>query len=154
MTSCKTALVAPASIQSGDSRLRPVTDSANPQRRPLDVPRNIDRNESSDGYSNLVAVLNRKWRIVQCRDGIQWILQSRDSLTALTGIWRSRSYCRTKEALLRVSAAHAGEIAPTAAAVLARLPDWIEARGLCRRPRVFHLGTGQRVGEAQPNDRN
>jgi hypothetical protein len=96
--------------------------------RPLDAPEVTSRNESAQGYSRLVAVLNGKWRVIECRDGIRWILQARDTLNALsTTVWRGRSYCRTKEALLRICAAQACTIDPTAAAILAALPDWIEA---------------------------
>jgi hypothetical protein len=123
MTSHKAALAALSSIQSSDSSLGAVTDSPDSERRPLDAPKAVNGDESSSSYGNVVATLNRKWRVIRCRDGIQWILQSRDSLTATVGIWRGRSYCRTKEALLRVIAAHADEIDPTAAAVLAALPS-------------------------------
>jgi hypothetical protein len=128
MTSYKAALAALTSIQSSESSLGAVNDSPDSERRPLDAPKTVNGKESSNSYGNVVTVLNGKWRVIRCRDGIQWILQSRDSLMAAVGIFRGRSYCRTKEALLRVCAAHAGEIAPTAAAVLAALPDWIEAR--------------------------
>jgi hypothetical protein len=56
-----------------------------------------------------------------------------EPLTAAKGIWRGRSYCRTKEALLRACAKHAGEINPTAAAILVALPDWIEPPNLPSR---------------------
>ena len=127
MTPPKSALAAPASIQSSDSSVGMGTVRSRPKKRPLDALNKVNRNESSDDYGIVVAVLNRTWRVIRCRDGIQWILQSRDSLTAARGIWRGRSYCRTKEALLRVCAVHAGEINPTATAVLAALADWIEA---------------------------
>jgi hypothetical protein len=130
MTPLKGALAAAASIQSSDSSIGMDTGRPRPKKRPLDALNGVNRNESSDGYANVVAPLNRKWRVIQCRDGIQWILQSRDSLTAARGIWRGRNYCRTKEALLRVCAIHAGEFNPTAAALVAALPDWIEAPNL------------------------
>jgi hypothetical protein len=95
--------------------------------RPLDAPAAVNRNESAEGYSYVVAVLNGKWRVIQCRDGLQWILQSRDTLRALhTAVWRGRSYCRSKEALLRVSAAHAGAIDPIAAAIMAAMTGPLE----------------------------
>ena len=93
----------------------------------MDASEVVNRNESSDGYSRVVAILNGKWRVIECRDRVQWILQSRDSPKPEAGLWRGRSYCRTKEALLRVCAAHAGKIA---AAALAALPDWIEPSDL------------------------
>jgi hypothetical protein len=138
MTTRKTALTASASIQSSDSRPRVAIDSLDEETRPLDAPKRVDRNESSDTYSEVVAVLNRKWRVIRCRDGIQWILQSRDSATAAKGVWRGSSYCRTKEALLRVCAAHAGELDPTAVDLLAELPNLIEAPNLpSRSPPTF-----------------
>jgi len=108
-------------------------ESLNVETRPLDAPEAINRNESSDGYGDVVADLNRQWRVIRCRDGIQWILQSRDSATTAKGVWRGRSYCRTKEVMLRDCAAHAGELDPTAVGLLAELPDRIEAPGLPSR---------------------
>jgi hypothetical protein len=131
-TSRSAALAAPSGSQSKDSSFGVGIDSPQAQIRPLDAPKVVNRNESAQGYNYVVAILNGKWRIIECRDGIQWILQSRDSLKATLSncIWRGRSHCRTKEALLRVCAACAGQIDPTAAAVLAGLPDRIEAPNL------------------------
>ena len=138
MTTHKTAFAAPASTQSSDSSLGVAIDSLNVETRPLDAPEAINRNESSDGYDDVVADLNRQWRVIRCRDGIQWILQSRDSATTAKGVWRGRSYCRTKEVMLRDCAAHAGELDPTAVGLLAELPDRIEAPGLpSRSPPTF-----------------
>ena len=138
MIAHKTVLAASASIQSSDFSHEVATDSPHAEMRPLDPPKTINRNESSDSYSDVVAVLNPKWRFIRCRDNVQWVLQSRDSATAAKGVWRGRSYCRTKEALLRVCAAHAGELDPTAVGLLAELPDRIEAPGLpSRSPPTF-----------------
>jgi hypothetical protein len=70
----------------------------------------------------VVAILNSKWRVIQCHDCVQWVLQSRDS----TSLWRGHSYCRSREALLRCVQKHAGAIEPTAVATLAALPARIE----------------------------
>jgi hypothetical protein len=95
--------------------------------RPLDALKRANRNESEQDYTNIVAVLNGNWRVIECRAALQWILQSRDTRPGLeNGVWRGRSYCRTKRALLRVCAVHAGDINPAASDVLAALPDWIE----------------------------
>jgi hypothetical protein len=133
MTSHGPALAARQTIQSGDCSVGGATDNSDARICPLDSNEDANRKESADGYSRVVAVLNGKWRVIECRDRIQWILQSRDSLKATVGVWRGRSYCRTKEALLRVCAAHAGEIDPGAAAVLAALPDWIETPNVVTR---------------------
>ena len=69
--------------------------------------------------------LNEKWRLVECRAGIQWIPQRRKSASDGGG-WSARSFCRTSEALRRVAAEHAGAIDPEAQKALDRLPEWIE----------------------------
>jgi hypothetical protein len=80
--------------------------------------------ESSDEYP-IVAILNGRWRVIPCRHGIQWIFQSRNRAeTVARNVWRGRSYCRTKEALIRVCDHHAGMIDPGARATLAGLPEW------------------------------
>jgi hypothetical protein len=68
-----------------------------------------------------------------------------EPLTAAKGIWRGRSYCRTKEALLRVCAKHAGEINPTAAAILVALPDWIEPPNLPSRSPTMRRSRGTKL---------
>jgi hypothetical protein len=93
--------------------------------------------ESADTYSGLVAQLSADWRVVECRDRQQWILQRRGSpKKPHTNDWRGRSYCRTAEALRRCTRDYAGAIHPTAAAVLAALPDWIEVPSLSAQPSI------------------
>jgi hypothetical protein len=134
MASHSTALSLLPAIQGGDSSLGVAPDSPRSQMRPLDAPKIANRNESAEDYSRIVAVLNGKWRVIECRDRIQWILQSRDTLKALSSaVWRGRSYCRTSAALNRLFRRQAGAIDPTAAAALAALPDWIEAPNLPAR---------------------
>jgi hypothetical protein len=84
-----------------------------------------EHGESGDTYDRVVVRLNEKWRVVECRAGIQWILQRRKSASNGVG-WSSRSFCRTSEALRGVVREHAGNIDPAAAAILAGLPAWIE----------------------------
>jgi hypothetical protein len=85
--------------------------------------------ESSDAYPDVVAVLNSRWRVIECPHGMQWILQFRGrSETMATSRWRNRSYCRTAEALIRCCHAHAGEIEPSARDILAALSERIIER--------------------------
>jgi hypothetical protein len=48
----------------------------------LDAPsvgtRRHRRAESSEDYPDIVAILNARWRVIACRDNIQWILQYRN----------------------------------------------------------------------------
>jgi hypothetical protein len=82
--------------------------------------------ETDGAYFNLR--LNDRWRVIECGAGIQWILQYRANSpeTYSTAIWRGRSYCRTREALIRCCNAHAGEIDPSAVAAFEALPERIE----------------------------
>ena len=83
--------------------------------------------EAADTYSGLFVQLNADWRVVKCRDGQQWILQRRGSPEkGRRNDWRGRSYCRTAEALRRCTRVYAGAIDPTAAAILASLPERID----------------------------
>jgi hypothetical protein len=90
-----------------------------PQR--ADCPRT--KAESSDDYP-VIVLLNGRWRVIACRHGIQWILQYRNRVeTVARDVWRGRSYCRTREALIRVCDDHAGIIDPDARATLDGLPE-------------------------------
>jgi hypothetical protein len=85
--------------------------------------------ESADKYGRVVARLNARWRVIACQRGIQWILQYRASAeTYATPRWQGRSFCMTREALLRCCREHGGTIDPSAAAILVALPERIEAQ--------------------------
>jgi hypothetical protein len=85
--------------------------------------------ESSAAYP--AVALNSHWRVIACRDGIQWILQRQHGPDAperpAAARWEGRAYCRTKEALIRCCRAYSGEIDAAAVAALRTLPERIEA---------------------------
>jgi hypothetical protein len=75
-------------------------------------------------HSNgLLIQLNPDWRIVE--DDLQYILQQRKGSRRLkaTG-WASRSFCRTREALLRCMREYCGRVDQTALQQVSTLPDW------------------------------
>jgi hypothetical protein len=95
------------------------------------------KSEEADDYHAVVARLNESWRIIVCAAGIQWILQRRAGERHGKARWEARSFCRTSEALNRLSRRRAGVIDPAAAAILASLPERISTppqSGFCRRP--------------------
>ena len=53
--------------------------------------------EEAETNRAVVAVLNPRWRIIECRDRIQWILQRRAGLRHGQPRWDGRCYCRTRE---------------------------------------------------------
>jgi hypothetical protein len=78
------------------------------------------RGEENDYLA--VAALNDGWRVIVCKNSIQWILQRR---RAGPDSWRGRSFCCTREALVRCARQHAGDIAADALVILLRLPERI-----------------------------
>jgi hypothetical protein len=100
----------------------------------------MSRVETADDYCGIVAQLNEDWRVVECRDRVQWILQRRGSpKMSRRDDWRGRSYCRTSQALIRSAREYAGAIDPAAATVLRALPARIELNS-------------STAGESGPND--
>lgn len=90
--------------------------------------------ETADGYFGFVAQLNPDWRVVACRDRVQWILQRRGSPEKpRRDDWRGRSYCRTRDALIRCTREYA-PIDQAAVAILASLPERIETPDAHRHP--------------------
>ncbi len=65
--------------------------------------------ESADNYS-CVIYRHKGWRIIECRDGIQWIIQKRANCGVRGAEWKSKSYCTTREALNRVWRTHTGAL--------------------------------------------
>ena len=79
--------------------------------------------EESDAYPLVVVRLNVRWRVISCRDDIQWILQTRSGRTA-DGLprWKNRSFCRSRAGLVRCCHEYAGEISGDALVIMSRLP--------------------------------
>ena len=77
--------------------------------------------ERDDAYRNVVEQLTTRWRVIVCRDGIQWILQRKESSHG--GPWRGVSYHTNRDGLLR--ACGSLEMASSGALeALAALPDY------------------------------
>lgn len=58
------------------------------------------RAEGDENYAGVVLVLTSRYRIVDCRGGIQWIIQRRVSADgATTAQWRGLSYHRSRDCL-------------------------------------------------------
>ena len=54
--------------------------------------------ERDDAYRNVVAQLAPRWRVIVCKDGIQWILQRKEASHG--GPWRGVSYHTNRDGLL------------------------------------------------------
>ena len=79
--------------------------------------------ETADDYRAVLAHLSDRWRVVACKDRIQWILQGRDGKRAGRPRWTGVRYFRTREALMQSVRGLCGAVDPAALATLAFLPN-------------------------------
>lgn len=82
-------------------------------------------NESDDAYPGTLFEVANRWRLIVCRDRLQYILQHRNSPTAPRS-WRAKSYPTTREGVRDSITRHVGAYAAEAlAAEIDALPDHI-----------------------------
>ena len=80
-------------------------------------------NDPAHPSNRVVAQLNASWRVVD--DPLQWILQRRKGNPRKKSLgWQGRSFCRTRDALLRCVREYCGEIDLEALSMLKDLPEW------------------------------
>ncbi len=63
-------------------------------------PQPSSRRERDDDYGDVIVHLALRWRIIVCKDGIQWILQQRSLAPPNTGTWSGKSYSTTRSGLI------------------------------------------------------
>jgi hypothetical protein len=80
--------------------------------------------EESHSYARVIVRLNANWRVISCRDGIQWILQRRCGLKHGRPRWANRYFFRTRAGLVRGAIEYVGEIGADALVILLRLPPF------------------------------
>ena len=59
--------------------------------------------ERDDSYSKIIIQLAPRWRIIECRNALQWIIQHRSSKLLNRGHWLSVSYHTSRNKLIEVS---------------------------------------------------
>ena len=64
------------------------------------LPQPPSHRERDDNYAKVIAQLAPRWRVIICKDGIQWILQKRSVPFPNTGTWAGKSYSTTRDALI------------------------------------------------------
>ena len=72
-----------------------IPESVEPVRPCLPVAGNRYREEAED-YPAVVAVIGCGWRVIECRDGIQWILQRQTGKRHGQPRWEVGSTCGPK----------------------------------------------------------
>ncbi|WP_454656834.1 hypothetical protein [Bosea beijingensis] len=99
-----------------------------------------DDRETKADYAWIVAELSDRWRVVECPEGIQWIIQSRRG-DGEKARWYNKFYCRSLVGLLlhvdELTRRKGIEVTPAVSQILASLPDWIEAARCRSKERVL-----------------
>ena len=89
--------------------------------RGVDVTAPLSRRERDNEYKGVVVQLAHHWRVIICKNGIQFILQRKEASHA--GPWRGMSYQNTRDGLLRACGS-AGPLKSGALEMLEALPDY------------------------------
>ena len=79
--------------------------------------------ERDDNYQGVVVQLDPRWRIIECRDAIQWIIQKRSADPLNPGYWLGASYLTDRNKLIELSASLGFLSEPSKRAVLEQLPS-------------------------------
>ncbi|WP_050929471.1 hypothetical protein [Aestuariivita boseongensis] len=83
----------------------------------------LSSRERDDNYNTVVCRLAPRWRVIVCRQGIQWILQKAKAESGHGLVWRGFSYFLTRDALIKACARIDGPVDPDAMAILHQLPE-------------------------------
>lgn len=59
----------------------------------------ISHRERDDAYEGTIITFSSRWRLIVCKDQIQWILQKREKYHG--GNWKAQRYMTTKKSVIR-----------------------------------------------------
>ena len=65
---------------------------------------NLSNRERDDSFCQVVVQLAPRWRVVVCKDRLQWIIQKRTAEPLHRGLWRGHSYVTNRSSLIRLCA--------------------------------------------------
>ena len=82
----------------------------------------ISHRERDDAYLGTIAQFSPRWRLIHCKDQIQWIIQKKES--SHRGFWRGKQYLTCKDSVLNASVRLGLLSDPKVDAVLHALPDY------------------------------
>jgi|GEM_PF-2522194 len=81
----------------------------------------MSRREKDENYDDVVVMLNDHWRVIRCKDRIQWIVQK-----ASPSEWKSKSFTRFREGLYSAVRWFKIDASPESLAHLASLPERVD----------------------------
>jgi hypothetical protein len=91
---------------------------------------NASHRERDDSYSNVILQLAPRWRIIECRNAEQWIIQKRTAEPLDRGKWTGVSYVVSRDKLIELSTSLGLLSEPSRRAVLEALPSTIREYAL------------------------
>jgi hypothetical protein len=94
----------------------------------VDITECQSHRERDDSYSKVIIQLAPRWRIIECRNALQWIIQHRSSKLLNRGNWLGVSYLTSRNKLIEVSTGLNLLSDATMTDVLAGLPETISQR--------------------------
>ena len=80
----------------------------------------ISHRERDDAYIGTIVKLNSRWRLIRCKNQIQWIIQRKES--SHLGYWRGRKYLTTQKSVIEACGSLGLLSEPSKRAVLEALP--------------------------------
>lgn len=101
-----------------DQFLKPITPTP-PKTARLSTS-HISHRERDDAYIGTIIQFSPRWRLVLCKDQMQWIIQKKES--SHRGFWRGKQYLISKDSVLKASVGLGFLSDPKAGAALNALP--------------------------------
>ena len=92
--------------------------------------------ERDETYRGVIVALSDRWRVILCKDEIQFILQKRSVAPPNTGTWAGKTYSTTRNGLIAACSDRGLLSEPSVRQVLEALPsdvrDYVSQMGLPR----------------------
>ena len=83
----------------------------------------ISHRERDDAYIGTIVQFSPRWRLILCKDKMQWIIQKKESCHR--GFWRSKQYFTCKDSVLEASGRLGLLSDPTTEAAIYALPEHV-----------------------------
>ena len=80
----------------------------------------ISHRERDEAYLGAIVQFSPRWRLILCKDQMQWIIQKKES--SRRGDWRGKQYLTCKDSVLKASGRLGFRSDPKAGAALNALP--------------------------------
>ena len=69
----------------------------------VDISESHSHRERDENYSKVIIQLAPRWRIIECRNALQWVIQHRSAKPLNRGYWLGMSYITSRNKLIEGS---------------------------------------------------